>query len=236
MEEDIKIPLGQGKFAYGTLRTKSISSLIIFVHGFTGHKNEHIFFNGARFFEKHNLASFRFDLYAEAKDARKLNDSTLTLHAKDLDTVVDYFKKRYAKIFVAGHSFGGITVLLSQKQAFNKAILWDPSPNPKEITGKARYLKEIDKYYLNEWGVATTIGKEMFEQNNSLNTHKLFKNFHVPIKIIAAGNGILVDSGKKYFENANKPKSFAIVNNATHCFDEDGTEEKLFQETYDWIK
>ncbi len=236
MEEDVKIPLGDNKFAYGTLRDKLGSPLIIFIHGFTGNKDEHIFFNGAKFFEKNNISSFRFNLYSEEKDARKLNDCTLSIHSKDLDSVVDYFKNKYPKIFVAGHSFGAITVLLSKKQAFGKAILWDPSPNPDEITGRAKYVKELNKYYLDEWGVASTIGKEMFEENNSMDTIELIKNFHVPIKIIAAGNGILIDSGKKYFKNANEPKAFAVIDGASHIFDEDGAEEELFEETLSFIK
>ena len=94
----------------------------------------------------------------------------------------------------------------------------------------------MNKYYLDEWGVASTIGKEMFEENNSMDTIELIKNFHVPIKIIAAGNGILIDSGKKYFKNANEPKAFAVIDGASHIFDEDGAEEELFEETLSFIK
>ena len=52
MEEEIKIPLKNKKYIYGILRGSLKNSLIIFVHGFTGHKNEHQFFNGARFLKK----------------------------------------------------------------------------------------------------------------------------------------------------------------------------------------
>jgi len=57
----------------------------------------------------------------------------------------------------------------------------------------------------------------------------------MPIKVIVAGAGIMVEEGKKLFQNANEPKDFAIIPNASHTFDEDGIEEKLFVETLNWF-
>ena len=235
MEESLKIPLGAGKFAYGTFAGRKDRPLIIFVHGFTGYKDEHMFFNGASFFVKHEISSFRFNLYGEEKDARKFNDCALSIHAKDLDSVVSYFGNKSPKIIVIGHSFGGAVVVFSKNQEFDKAILWEPTPSPKELTKKAKYVKELDLYYFNEWGIAFTIGKEMIEENKRLNPVLQIKKFKKPVEIIVAGSGALVSAGKKYFENVNEPKKFAIIPNSTHSFDEDGAEEKLFQETLDFI-
>ena len=52
MEEEIKIPLEDKKYLYGILRGHLNKPLVVFVHGFTGYKNEHQFFNAARFFER----------------------------------------------------------------------------------------------------------------------------------------------------------------------------------------
>lgn len=46
----------------------------------------------------------------------------------------------------------------------------------------------------------------------------------------------MVSEGKELFKNANEPKAIVVITNATHCFDEDGAEEELFEETYSWIK
>lgn len=236
MEEEIKIPLENKKYIYGILRGSLKNPLVIFIHGFTGHKNEHQFFNGARFFEKNGFATFRFDLYSWKDDARKLEECTLSLHGQDLDVVVDYFRnKGVKKIFVAGHSFGGLTVLLSQKQDFDAAVLWDASFEPAKVT-KSDFIKELDMFYTHfDSAFGYTIGKAMVKENKNLKPFEFIKKFRKPVKIIIAGGGELVNGGKKYFELANDPKDFAIIPNATHCFDEDGTEEKLFQETLDWI-
>jgi len=237
MEKQLKIPLKNKKYIYGTVRGSLDKPIVIFVHGFTGDRNEHQFFNGARFFEKHGFSSFRFNLYDWKKDARKLEECTLSLHGQDLDVVVEYFRKKGIKrIFVAGHSFGGVTVLLSKKRDFDAAVLWDSSGD-KNIILKARYLKDLGKYYFNDdCSYGFTISKAMYLENKKLKPSELIKKIHTPIKIIVAGAGIMINEGKKLYQNAHKPKAFAIIPNATHCFDEDGTEEQLFQETYNWLK
>lgn len=236
MEKQIKIKIAGQKYIYGTLRGSLKQTLIIFVHGFTGYKDEHIFFNGARFFEKYDISSFRFNLYHWEQDARKMEDCTLSLHGEDLDKVIKYFRDRGTKkIFVIGHSFGGLTVLLSKKKDFNAAVLWEASTDPANVT-KSKYIKELDKYYLTaEDSYGFTIGKTMYEENKRLKPFELIKEFNVPVKIIVAGKGELIEGGKKYYQLTNAEKDFAIIPNATHCFDEEGTEEKLFKETLDWI-
>lgn len=236
METQIKIPIEGNKNIYGVLRGSIKSPLIIFVHGFSGYKDEHIFFNGARFFEKKGFSTFRFDLYNWNKDARKLEECTLTLHGQDLDKVVEYFRnKGVKKIFVAGHSFGGITVLLSHKKDFDAAVLWD-SAGDRDVRLNARYIKELDKYYFEEGAYGFTISKAMYEENTEkLKPTKLIQSMQMPIKVIVAGAGIMVEEGKKLFQSANEPKGFVIIPNAGHTFDEDGSEEKLFAETLNWF-
>src|SRR3989344_7499805 len=116
MEKQIKIKTKDNHIVYGTLTTpkKKAGKLVIFVHGLTGHKNEHIFYNAARVFLTKRVATFRFDMYPGEKKARTLLNSAHSTHAKDLDTVIAYFAKTFEKIYVVGHSFGGPTILLAR--------------------------------------------------------------------------------------------------------------------------
>lgn len=47
MEKELKIKTPDKKLIYGSFVSagKKSDKLVIFVHGFTGHKNEHIFFS-----------------------------------------------------------------------------------------------------------------------------------------------------------------------------------------------
>lgn len=235
MEKDLKIPIENKKYIYGTLRGSLDKPLIVFVHGLGGYRNEHIYFNGARYFEKNGYSSFRFDLYSYKKDARKLQDCILSIHARDLDTVIRYFRSRGVQtIHVVGHSFGGPTILLSKRKDFNKVVLWDPSIDTKELEKEVKYIQGCDAYYV-DWGSAVIIGKKMIEEDRKIKPTELIEKIHVPIKLLFAGKGKLKNKANLYFNKANTPKELSVIPNANHNFDEDGLEEKLFDETLKWF-
>lgn len=246
MEKDVKIKTNDGKYIYGILRLSKNKTrlderpLVVFVHGLTGHKNEHHFFNGARFFEKRGWQTFRFDLYGDEKHSRHLQNCTLEAHAKDLDTVIDYFKsKGVGKIFVAGHSYGGLTILMSKKRKYDAIALWDSSYKPFGFLKNAKRIKEKGYAgYIEDWGIQFVLGEEMVKEAKKMSgkyCEDLIKSINAPVKIIVAGKGGLIKGGQKYFKAANAPKEFAVIKNSTHCFDEDGAEEKLFRETGNWF-
>ena len=196
METQIKIPIDGNKNIYGFLRGQLRSPLVIFVHGLTGHCNEHIFYNGARFFEKNGYCSFRFNLYDFPEDTRKLEETTLKIHGQDLDTVVNYFERKgIKKFFVVGHSWGVPTILSSKYKNFDKVVFWDPALDTKDISNM-KYSNSIDAYILN-WSHRIIVGKAMIDEAKKLNMGKLLKEIRAPIKFIYAGKGTLKNKGKK---------------------------------------
>ena len=238
MERNISLKTKDGHLIYGTLRYPrgKITTMVIFVHGLTGHKNEHLFYNGARFFEQKRIATFRFDLYSGEKKGRKLAKSTIHIHAQDLDVVVSHFRKKYKKIFVVGHSLGGPVILLSKTAYFDSVVFWDATYDLAWLAKECRYNKCLDTYIL-QWGTEYLIGKKMVKERLAfLNSDLLVKKITKPIKIICAGKGVLIQGGKRYYQHANSPKEFHIIKGAGHTFDEDGIEEILFDETLKWVK
>ena len=240
MEKEIKIPVSGRKCIYGILRGSLKNPLIIFVHGLTGHMNEHLFYNASRYFERKEFSCFRFNLYGFEKDARKMAECDLSVHGRDLDSVIEYFKKKKVKrIFVVGHSYGGPAVLFSEKKDYDGIVLWEPSYGLKGCFGRERYVTQLDAYLNDEdWPYGVIFSKKFLADRNVSNERirKLIHDIRVPVEIICAGKGILIKGGRKYYAAANKPKKFTIIKKASHCFDEDGTEEKLFKETHFWLK
>lgn len=237
MENNLKIPTPDRKIIYGKLRGPLSQTLVIFVHGLGGRMDQHIYYNGARFLEKHNISSFRFNLYSWEDDARNLSDCTIETHSNDLDTVIGYFRKQGAKkIFVVGHSFGGPTILLSKNKDYDGVILWDPSYAEPLSFKDAEYIDCLDMYK-GRWEFEILFNKEMVEEEKDLKDReeKAIQGIKVPIKVITAGNGFLKEGGKKYFELASDPKEHVVIEGAGHTFDEDRIEEKLFEETLSWI-
>lgn len=243
MEKQIKLKTKDGHTIYGTLNTSSKKSnaLAVFVHGLTGHPNEHHFHGAAQQFPKKGVDVFRFALYTGEKGGRKLSECTITTHTDDLNKVLTHFRSKYKTVAVIGHSLGSPTILKSDTSKVDSIVLWDPSylakgsedrPNKKvKVNGKEKYVEEWGTEYLmnpamvKEW--------EWFNGENELD---VVANLNKPLKIIAAGKGILIKGSKEYLKVAQDPKDLTIVKGATHCFDEEGKEDILLLETLNWVK
>ncbi|MFA6099984.1 MAG: alpha/beta fold hydrolase [Patescibacteria group bacterium] len=241
MEKGLKIKVDKKHSVYGRLNGSLKRPLFIVIHGLPGSIHEGFYEDATSWFAEHGFAAFRFNLYGWQKDARQLVDSTLKTHAADLDAVVRYFRKRgVKKIFVAGHSFGGPVVLLSKEQDFDAVVLWDPSFDLSFVKKNygfpgGRYIKELKGYFM-RWGANVIIGKAMAEESDNLPWKDLTKNFHVPLKIIAAAKGVLVPGAKQYFKVANEPKDLAVIKGAGHSFDDKaGMREDLFKVSKKWF-
>ena len=242
MEKKIKIKISEKNYIYGRLEGTSHQPLFIVVHGLTGSMDDDFYLSATRYFAKQGYSTFRFNFYGAEKDSRQLIESTLKTHASDIDAIVRYFHKRnFKKIFLAGHSYGGPSILLSSEQKFDGAVLWDPSykmsfTKTERGLPPVKYIKSIKGYVMN-WGVNIIIGKAMADEATAFKWDNLTKNFHVPLKIIVAEKGVLVRGANHYFKTANNPKDLAVIKNATHYFnDTENMREKIFKISESWFR
>ena len=149
MEKDVKIRTSDGKYIYGTFNVKGKreDSLVIFVHGLICDQNDHLYLNGSRFLNKQGFATFRFNLYGHQKNTRKLQQCTVEQHGKDVTTVINYFRKRFHKVFLIGHSMGGPSILFSDASKVAGLIFWDPSIDLQKINKTVyKYNQKLDSY------------------------------------------------------------------------------------------
>lgn len=241
MEKDLKIKLDKQFSAYGRLFGSLDAPLVIIVHGLTCNYREGLYMSAARWFAKNGYAAFGFNLYGWQKDARQLVDCTLATHAADLDAVVRYFRKKgVKKIFVAGHSFGGPTILLSKEQDFSGVALWDPSYDISFTKKKygypgGKFIKAVDGYFM-RWGVNSIIGRVMAREVDRLKWNTLAANFRVPLNVTVAEKGVLLKGAKRYIAASQMPKELVVVKGATHYFDDsEGMQDEVFARTKAWF-
>lgn len=236
MEKEIKIRTNDDHLIYGTLSyTSKEKKIIIFVHGLCGHRNRPFLYNGSKFFNSKGFSTFRFDLYSIENKARKLKDCSTKTHTSDLNCVLNYFKNKYKKIYLIGHSLGGPTILLANAKEVNSIVLWDPSFDVYEALLK--YLKFNSKLncYILDDGRQFLLSKNMVEEWKLFGSN-LLKCFSKPTKIIYVGKGIPYSNWRKYIDKIKIKHKFKKISNASHSFSERGVEKKLFEETLKWIK
>lgn len=242
MEKQIKLKTDDGYVIYGVLSsgTRASDHLIVFVHGLTGHKNEHIFYNAARFFPKKGFDVFRFDLYSGEKGGRSLVDCNIRTHASDLNVVLKNFGKKYIHISVVGHSLGGPTVVCADTSLMQSIVLWEPSNMrgldeiEEDLERPLRFVKELDAHVF-EWGVSFLLGSKMAKDFGTLKPEQYMKKINKPVKIICAEDGN-VKGGKKYLQHAHDPKDLTVIPKAGHAFDEEDAEGELFDQTLKWLE
>lgn len=245
MQKEVCINITNKKTIFGTLDTPKEKSkgLIIFVHGLTDNFESHMLPNSAKYFTKKWYTTYRFNLYGEKKQERKLKETSLKNHIEDLNRVIKHFEETTHKIFLVGHSFGWLTILYANIKNIAWIILRDASIGGKELLDDVTYDTKAGSYSIDRGdGYKYIIGQKMYKdflvdpKQHLMQISKIY----VPIKIICAEKW-LQKAGKKYYKaayykTANNPKELCVITWASHCFDEQGKEEKLFAETYDWIK
>ncbi len=240
MEEKFQIETGDGEHTiYGTLNTpdEATDKLVVFVHGLTSHQNEHIFYNAVPRFVAEGFAVARFNLYSWEKAARRLRQTTIRLHAEDLEQVVVHFRDDYEKIGVVGHSFGGLTVLHADTDLFDALVLWDSTYLTKSWMSEAKYVKELNAYIL-DYGVESLIGPAMYEERvtSEVDPVTYAERVSKPMKVICAELGVVAEGGKKFHDAAKGDTEYVIIPGADHTFNAPGSEAKLHQETLAWMK
>lgn len=238
---DIEIP-ASGKTIYGLLREVEgvpNAPLVVLVHGFTGHRNEPLHYNGSRFLEQAGFATYRFNQYGSEADARKLLECTVETHVADLDLVIGHFRRLSDRpISVIGHSLGGLTIMASKERDFDAVVLWDPT-----LPERGNFAERPDSYAwvepLGVWlvkdGISVLVSDEMGASWQAVPPGAI-TGLECPVKLVAAGDHTLVEACQRYYEAANEPRSLSVVEGADHEFLNRETQQQLFHETVDWLE
>jgi acetyl esterase/lipase len=166
-------------------------------------------------------------------------DCTLETHIRDLNTAVDYVRSEYKpkRIHVAGHSYGGITILLG-KPDVTSAILIDPSHPNVNAFRKAKYVKELDAYLRSSAGLEYLVGPAMVEEYNALESDGFTSGYHTPSLIVTAGNSVLAKTGPLYARALSDQTEIKheIIESADHSFSTVHFQSELAKHSVTWLK
>jgi pimeloyl-ACP methyl ester carboxylesterase len=244
-ETKVKIPLPDNQhYIYGTLRSSYNNTLIVLCHGYGGWMHETLLYNGARFFEKEGLSTLRLSMYGGGEKSRDIADSDVTTHANDIDSVVEYVRKKGVKrVVVIGHSYSGMAIVYSAAQDFDLAILWDPThtngyDEPEAIKNLKNDFTYVDsqRVYASGKGPGYVYAKTVFE-NDYPESKEAASKFKIKSCIInASWSKDQQKYGKDYADHIDAITEHIIIPDSTHHFMDDGVAEKLFAETTNYLK
>lgn len=246
-EDTFALDTGDGFTIYGRInrsRLAPAARAIVLCHGLTGHINEHHFQEAKRFFAARGYDVIRFGFYSEEENARQITDCSVAVHVRDLRTVLAHFAPQYQKVFVAGHSYGGLTILMANPENVAAVSLWDASfydtgENPQ--WEKFWECNEALDTCLITWPpMSIIVGKNLYNEKKSF-TRKFLNDYaeslSAPAQVLAAGaNSENIPNQKILFDCLKSEKEFYLIPGAGHCFFEGDTVFDLLEKTLQWFE
>lgn len=239
-EVDFSIPASDGVVIYGRINYAGdmpSSRLVVLSHGLTGHINEYIHLMARDYFNEQGYDVVRISYYSSGEKARNLKDCTLKIHASDLNTVLGHFSKNYSKTFVAGHSYGGLTILFANPDVAAVSF-WDASFVPSFWKSESAYIPELDCYKIG-WGCYNLVGKEMVEEAADIREESaiaMAQALKAPAQVILAGDNSENEKRTLLFDSLKGQKDFYDVPHADHCFNKGETVYDLLEKTGKWFE
>jgi len=246
-EETFSLPLGDGHRLYGRVdhAAQPTGKAVIFAHGLTGNMYEHQYMLARLFFTERGYDVIRFNFYGEEPDARRITDCTVALHAKDLEQLLEHFSTKYKSLCVAGHSFGGLAVLMANSPHIAAASLWDgtfiPFAEDKNFSKSWFYNKDLNEYMVKWPPLTKVVGKKFYDETQTFTTDRMkqwAKKFTRPVQVIAAGGyKENLPYQKKMFRSiSSEQKEYTAIAGASHGFNEGNTVFELLESTYSWFE
>jgi len=229
---DITASDGKKIFVYCN-RAEDIPSkkAIIIGHGLGGSPNGYMHIIARDYFNSHGYDVYRMAFYWDEPEYRILHECTLAIHAKDLNTVIDSVRLNHEKLYVCGHSYGGLTLVYANPNV-DALSFWDPSYQPWDrFWSKAAILSEDKKSYLLRWEYLITIGHPMIEEAKSMTS--IIKT---PSQVILAGETWLRQDTQMLFDDLNCQKEFITIDGAGHTFVEGQVVYELLEKTHQWFE
>jgi len=236
MEEVVSILTNDKHLIDGTLNymNPKDNKLIIFVHGLSDDQHHRLNYNASKFFKTKGFQTFRFSLYSGGEKGRVLEDCSIGTFIEDINTVIDYFRKKYESIYIVCHSLGFV-VLDCDLEGVERIVLWEPSlALKKERIEMLKYDESLNAYFVN-WGISFLMGKQLKIDWENINDKRLLKNLKVPIGVFMAENSNLKLGWQDNLKYLTVKYYYTIIKGASHGFYEEGVDDKLYQETLDYI-
>ena len=216
---------------------------IIIIHGHTGNKIGRNFFfvKISKFFTQKGFTTFRFDLNGTGESDGEFEDMTLTSEMHDMDCIMEYVKKvklvDTEKIYIIGHSMGGlITTLKASEYDLKKIILLAPA---NDMYKSVVYMYEKfgeDLEEIKYFGLK--IKKAFMEDKEKYRPYGKAKLYNGDVLIFRGSNDDAV-SRETCIKTKNSFKGkaeYIEIENTDHSFTDYDVREVMLEKMYEFLK
>lgn len=212
--------------------------VVIYVHGLGGSQYDYAAIRMAYTLPAKGYDIIRINLYWYGDKTRSLIDCTFKIHGADINTVAQHFRKEYKKLFIAGHSYGGPSIMESNTSLSDAISLWDPTFIPAQSIQRNEF-KKYNNLYLDLTGHTMIRSKDFIDAAKNYTRDyavELAQGCKTPMQVIYAGeNPYWLPIGESFHSHVQALKDEKIVKNGGHAFIEKGATATLLRYTRQWF-
>lgn len=204
---------------------------VIFLHGFTGNKEEWGRFS--KISEKLAQDGFlvlRFDFSGNGESEGRFEESHYGKETNDALSAIEFMKKQgCASIGLYGHSMGGAVAILAATKTKVNAVAVTAAASLPDPALLAQYA--------HDW-VNKELPQDFLENVASTNVMAAARELKVPLLIIHGDKDTIVEvnASKQLYAHANEPKSLVIVAGADHDFAHPHEAQRAIEKITEWFK
>ena len=222
-------------------------SLVIIIHGFTGHMEERHLVALAQMMNDIGFATLRVDMYGHGNSEGQFKNHTLYKWLTNAMTVIDYARGLdfVSDIYMCGHSQGGLTAVLAgalKHDVLKGIIPISPACMIPEMARKGNLLgSDFDPDHLPEsltvWG-CWELGSNYIRVAQTIHVEEAIDRYSGPVLVVQGDRDdpALMQSAKdaaRRYQNAR----LVMIPGDTHCYDNhleqmtDAVKEWLLEQT-----
>ena len=216
--------------------------IVVYLHGFTGHKNEHnfMFKNLSIELAKVGIASLRYDYRGSGDSDLDFSDQSFDTVLADGEAMIKEAKALNGgkPVIVLGFSMGGANAArqsVMHNEDIKKLILISPAGHlEKSLQRIFEVNKVIDEKFVDIGGYY--IGINFKESLDNVDLYEGVENFKKPVLIIQGSADLAVNpiDSKRYATLYEKSR-YVVVEDATHGYDKVEYRNKIKEEVIKFI-
>lgn len=211
---------------------------IVIGHGLGGSPTGYMHLMARNYYNALGYDVYRMAFYWDASYHRKLHETTLAIQGQDLNAVIAHVRDTHDKLFVVGHSYGGLTLVFANPQV-NAMSFWDSSYQPWDrIWSKSTSPAADGKTHLLHWQYCLTIGQAMMDEGKALTRDAaslMTRQIVTPSQVVVAGEGTMKADTQMLYDDLSCEKEIVTVDGAGHMFVEGQVIYELFDKTHQWF-
>jgi uncharacterized protein len=230
------------------------NTLVILFHGFIASKDQSLIRQTAIELSRAGYAAYRVDFSGNGDSEGRFEDATPKKLLRDITATVEYFRKRYSRIALVGHSLGGMLSLIAASRVKVDGLVLIASPCRPELFDALLTEQQAKEVLSVGFTVITikraigeipyTITDRFVQEMRDLHPLDAAKDVHCPVLLIRGSQDKYTVGGRELSSAGDDEalmqalfsRDLVIIGGANHNFTDPRYLDDLVAKIIEWLR